>query len=91
MTDTKLKLKLAEYLPEEIEVSDFDGKLQWCQDCALVLDTELLEICHRIEGKMTPKQETDYTYLIDVSNISNPIMATWQQRATAIIQTLGTI
>lgn len=119
MTNTELKLKLADYLPEELEIFNIPANkyreawifLKWkgvSWGDSEVKGTELLEICHRIERKMTPVQQIqyierlsmdlnmiDYGYCPGESSIDLGVCfqvahATWQQRATEIIQTLGT-
>jgi hypothetical protein len=71
--------------PKEIRNSPNDRR------GAYVLDTELLHLCWLVEETLmsTLKQEADYIYLIDVSDIGNPIHATWQQRTIALCKVKG--
>lgn len=93
MTETTLKLKLAELLPEELE-NDGLG-IAWKSRYSFanyrVEDTELLEICHRIEKKLTRTCYHDFevNLMKVMQRKQRLLLADWQQRAQALIETLN--
>jgi len=109
MTDVDLKFELAKYLTDEISISPAlpeDNRrhfskaraayLYWNHNSLEVRDSELLEICHRIEEKFNRKQQMQYTIQLQVAIgthhpdwVWNLLHATWQYRARAIIEVIG--
>lgn len=104
MNDNELKLRLAEFLPQELKqheglwlcetnhMPDLEmaTKLCWIKTDRTVRETELLEICQRIENRMNPAEFCKFFDTLFNLNEGKDktISAPWQQRAAAIIKAL---
>lgn len=107
-TDRALKIGLTKMLPDKLEYS---GRLYWRMDTNpemdnyVVKDTELLDLCWRVEEGLSPEQSREYKrflgsevvkadkdiyWLDNIGSIQTySIHATWQQRVIALARTLG--
>lgn len=102
-TDTQLKAALAKMLPEQITVKTFHDEdkpysyLYWLRGATgtQVLDTELLDLCWRVEETLTVVEaSTHYDLLgnVEPDNAAAGAFAyhcTWQQRVIALAKVKG--
>jgi hypothetical protein len=98
-TDTQLKQALAKMLPDLVEIDQDNKGLFWKDDAyMIVLDNQLLNLCHLVWMTLDRKQRVHYSlYLREIvvndgghaSSFDEDIVAccenaTWQQRVIAL-------
>lgn len=96
-TDEQLKRTLAKMLPAKLTaVTTWKITVLWIDKNRAVLDTELLSICHEIEGGLDDDQSKRYCWKLQDGFLPETktaqwlgVHADWDKRTIALAQVLG--